>query len=101
MLVTFSCEEYENITMFGDVAKKLLSLMGHSAAIPGALVADDIPAALSNLKKGIEQDSSENSAENQQDYEDDEPPISLAHRAVPLIGMLEAAAKKKCSILWK
>lgn len=101
MLVTFSCEEYENITMFGDVAKKLLSLMGHSATVPGAIVADDIPVALSNLKKGIKQDNFGNNSENQLDDEDDEPPISLAHRAVPLIGMLEAAIKKKCSIMWK
>jgi hypothetical protein len=98
MLVKFSCAEYENITMFGEVAKKLLTLMGHSATVPGALAAEDIPEALSRLKKGIAQAKS--SPENQPDDNDDEP-VSLEHRAIPLINMLEAAAKNKKSVLWE
>ena len=49
MLVTFSCPVYANITMFGDVAVRLLKLMGHSGTTPGALLADDVPAALERL----------------------------------------------------
>ncbi|WP_238583953.1 DUF1840 family protein [Legionella drozanskii] len=44
MLVTFSCKEYENITKFGDVAKKLLNDDGHSATVPGAIVAEELLA---------------------------------------------------------
>lgn len=99
MLVTFSCEEYENITMFGDVAKKLLTLMGHSATIPGAIKADEIPQALSHLKLGIEQDKTK-TTEPQED-EDGEPIVSLGNRALPLVNMLEAAARKNCNIMWK
>jgi len=97
MLVTFSCEEYENITMFGDVAKQLLTLMGHSATIPGAIIAKDIPLALAHLKKGIEQHKPKttNLHEN-----DDETPVSLAHRAIPLIKMLETAYKTQTNVLW-
>ena len=40
MLVTFSCPAYADITMFGDVAVRLLQLMGHSGTVPGALLAD-------------------------------------------------------------
>ncbi|MBA2651208.1 MAG: DUF1840 domain-containing protein [Tatlockia sp.] len=97
MLITFSCEEYENITMFGDVAKRLLTLMGHSATVPGAIKAADIPKALSCLKQGLQQEQP--ATKNQQDDEEDEP-ISLAHRAIPLIGMLETAAKTEKNILW-
>ena len=39
MLVTFTTSAYANITMFGDVALHLLKLMGHSATVPGALLA--------------------------------------------------------------
>ena len=37
MLVTFSTSAYADITMFGDVALRLLKLMGHSATVPGAM----------------------------------------------------------------
>ena len=45
MLITFSSSAYANITMFGAVALRLLKQMGHSATVPGALLAEDIPAA--------------------------------------------------------
>ncbi|HAJ92821.1 MAG TPA: hypothetical protein DCO71_09470 [Gammaproteobacteria bacterium] len=32
MLITFSSSAYANITMFGDVALRLLKLMGHSGS---------------------------------------------------------------------
>ena len=34
------------------------------------------------------------------DKEDGEPAVSLSHRALPLIELLEAAAKKKCNVMW-
>ncbi|WP_028388709.1 DUF1840 domain-containing protein [Legionella fairfieldensis] len=100
MLVTFSCEAYENITMFGEVAKRLLTLMGHSATVPGALKAEEIPDALARLENGIAQTRLQNTPSVQSD-DDEEPPISLATRAVPLINMLKAASKNKCSVIWK
>lgn len=98
MLIKFSCKEYENITMFGDVAKKLISLMGHSLTVPGAISAADIPDALSHLKKGLEQTAAIPKT-NQDDEED--TPVSLKHRAIPLINMLEAAAKNNKNIMWE
>ncbi len=35
MPVTLFCPAYANITMFGDVAVRLLKLMGHSGTVPG------------------------------------------------------------------
>ena len=49
MLVTFSCSAYADITMFGDVAVRLLKLMGHSGTVPGAILAEDVQAALECL----------------------------------------------------
>jgi len=37
MLVTFSCKVCPNITMFGDVAVRMLRLIGHSGTVPSAL----------------------------------------------------------------
>ena len=47
MLVTFKTEAYASITMFGDVAVALIKLMGHSGTVPGAVLAEDVPAAQS------------------------------------------------------
>ncbi|CEG57949.1 DUF1840 domain-containing protein [Legionella fallonii] len=96
-MITFSCDAYENISYFNDVAKSLLSLMGHSGAVPGALTAEEVSEALSNLQQGLGRDKT-NSA--QKDTDDEEPQISLRKRAVPLISMLEAAVKKKCDVMW-
>nr|WP_232220820.1 DUF1840 family protein [Legionella tunisiensis] len=32
--------------------------------------------------------------------ENEEPNISLAHRAFPLLNMLKSAQKKQCDVLW-
>lgn len=99
MLVTFSSDAYENITMFGDVAIQLLKMMGHSATIPGAIVAADIPEALTRLQQGLAK--TEKKEQNTADEtEDEEPNISLAHRAFPLLNMLKSAQEKQCDVLW-
>jgi len=54
MLVTFTTKAYADITMFGDVALALLKKMGHSATVPGAILAADVPAALSKLTAAID-----------------------------------------------
>ena len=57
MLVTFSCPAYADITMFGDVAVRLIKLMGHSGTVPGALLAADVQAALARLEAAVEADT--------------------------------------------
>ncbi len=53
MLVTFQTKAYAPITMFGDVAVTLIKLMGHSGTVPGAILAEDIPAALARLRAAV------------------------------------------------
>ncbi|HHF7344983.1 TPA: DUF1840 domain-containing protein [Legionella feeleii] len=99
MLVTFSSDAYENITMFGDVAIQLLKMMGHSATIPGAIVAADIPEALTRLQQGLAK-TEKKEQNTDEGADDEEPDISLAHRAFPLLNMLKSAQKKQCDVLW-
>ncbi len=98
MLVTFTTKAYADITMFGDVALAMLKMMGHSATVPGAILAEDVPAALSQLTASIEADKSTPPVE---DKDADEPVVSIAHRALPLIGLLAAAAKAESNVMWK
>lgn len=98
MLVTFTCDAYENITLFGDVAKQLLTMMGQSGTVPGAILADDVTAALTRLKLAIHQIKHIKPAPKPDD--DEEPDVSLAHRALPLIALLQAAEKHQCNVMW-
>jgi hypothetical protein len=103
MLVTFRTKAYANITMFGDVAKQLLELMGHSGTIPSAINAEDVPAALARLETAIAQRQAAGAAERVDDRADDydEPrKVTLAHRALPLLELLRAAAAKKADVMW-
>ncbi|MGR9073772.1 MAG: DUF1840 domain-containing protein [Gammaproteobacteria bacterium] len=100
MLVTFSCSAYADITMFGDVAVRLLSLMGHSGTIPGAILAEDVPAALNRLVSAVQSEQQLPAEGKSEDEEDGEPVVSLSHRALPLIELLKAAAKAECNVMW-
>ncbi|HRD65525.1 MAG TPA: DUF1840 domain-containing protein [Candidatus Competibacter sp.] len=109
MIVTFHSDAYADIMMFGDIAIQLLKLMGHSGTVPGALLAEDVPEALANLKKAITDDKAraaampkpEKTKENDdRDDDDQEPPVQLAHRALPLIELLAASAAAKCNVMW-
>jgi len=104
MLVTFTCKAYADITMFGDVALSMLKMMGHSETVPGAILAEDVPAALDRLKRAIQTAKAtpaQSESRKAQDDDSDEPPVSLAHRALPLIELLTAAAQQKADVMWK
>jgi hypothetical protein len=86
--------------MFGDVAVRLLKLMGHSGTVPSALLAEDVQAALERLEAAVEAGEQLPEPDESAQREDDEPAVSLPHRALPLIELLKAAAKAKCNVMW-
>ena len=105
MLVTFRTKAYANITMFGDVAKQLLELMGHSGTIPSAIKAEDVPIALARLETAIAQRRAAEVAKvpaNARDRDDYDVPraVSISQRAVPMLELLRAAAAKKADVMW-
>lgn len=100
MLVTFTTKAYADITMFGDVALALLKMMGHSGTVPGAILAEDVPEALERLKRGIDVAKAAE-RKDEKAGETDEPPVSIALRALPLVDLLATAAKRKCDVMWK
>jgi hypothetical protein len=104
MLVTFRSEAWGSVTLFGDVAVVLLKMMGHSGAVPSALLAVDVPAALTRLREGVDA-VRDVVMEDRNERPDDEeanapPPVSLKQRAYPLIELLSAAAAKKSDVMW-
>jgi hypothetical protein len=104
MLITFQTDAYASITMFGDVALTLIKLMGHSGTIPGALLAEDVPAALERLRRAVAANPDVHldpaSPRKEGGNDDEEPHVSLAHRALPLIELLQAAATQHKNVMW-
>jgi hypothetical protein len=103
MLVTFRTKAYPDITMFGDVAKQLLELMGQSGAIPSAIKADDVSAVLTRLEAGVAQRrAAEASTPNTQRDDYDSPRnVALSQRAMPLLELLRAAAANNSDVMWQ
>lgn len=101
MLVTFHTKNYADITMFGDIAVKLLHMMGHSGTVPSAISAEDIPAALEQLRAGIAAAAPDDVPDD--DYQGDpiDRPVGIAQRAFPLIELLEAAAAGGHPVMWE
>lgn len=109
MLVRFHSESTGTVTMFGDVAKELLLLMGASGVIPGALLAADVPDALRRLSQAVESPEGNRvlrqprSSREETDDEQDESvaPVNLRARAYPLLRLLETAAAEQCAVVWE
>lgn len=96
MLVRFNSDA-GLITMFGDVAVTLLKMMGQSGSVPGAIRAEDIPAALARLKTAVAAHQEPPPGGGKDGVE---PRVGMRQRAFPLIGLLERAAKRECHVIW-
>lgn len=101
MLVTFKTSAYADVTLFGDVAVKLLKLMGRRDTIPSAIKPEDIPQALQKLRAGIAASDAE-AMEGELERSDDEAEefVSLHNRALPLIELLQAAERENVPVMW-
>ena len=98
MLVRFDSKA-GTITTFGEVAVKLLKMMGQTGAVPGAILAQDIPPAVQRLREAVGAQREPAPARNSRD--EDEPKVNLSQRAFPLIELLERAAKIGADVIWE
>ena len=96
MLIRFDSKA-GRLTMFGDVAVHLLRMMGHSGTVPSAILAADIPAAVARLRENVKHAAP---PPPPQDEEDEREYVPLQRRAVPLIELLENAAKDGADVMW-
>lgn len=95
-MVNFKTRSYRSVSMFSRDANTMLRLMGLRPLVPGALNAEDIPAALQRLKKAIEahgEESAESDNDGLDEDEEKKPPVLLKTRAFPLIELLSAAVE--------
>ncbi|MCD9555431.1 DUF1840 domain-containing protein [Photobacterium carnosum] len=109
MLVTFSSKSHNNVTMFGDIAQSLITMMEFTTEIPGAITAEDVGSALANLEKNLtvakqQQVLAQNTqqvvdVDNDDNDNEKEVKISIVVRAIPLIDLLKTAISVKSYVM--
>ena len=107
MPITFTTKSYADITMLNDTGEVMLELMDFGSLMPGAIAANDVPQALSNLQKNLadksdqkDQEYDENEDENE-DEEDQTSPVSMTTRAMPLLELLKSAVNNDNNVSWR
>jgi hypothetical protein len=102
MLITFKTPAYADVTMFGEVALKLIKLMGRRETVPSAIEPEDIPQALKMLRTGIAvNDAAAKEDETENSDDETEELVSAHNRALPLIELLQAAHEKNIPVMWE
>jgi hypothetical protein len=105
MLVRFSSTKTEPLTMFGDIAVQLIRMMGASGSVPGAITAEDIPAAVRRLRQQL-RFCCDQAADCEVQDEEMMKTMStsrreLATRAAPLLDLLERASAGNAAMMWE
>lgn len=103
MPITFKSKHAPDILMLESIALQLIRAMGYSGNVPGAIAAEDITTALQRLEDKLTAPALNQDKANDNEKSDDEQerPVSMAHRALPLINMLHSAAKHEDYVIWE
>lgn len=111
MIITFQSAAAGDVIMFGDVAQRMMKLMGKEPTDQGIVTVEQLPEAIARLKAAIEDDKRQRIGVSEDDLPLTEPDpgkrvkssrpfVTLTQRAVPLLELLEWALKKKKPVVW-
>ena len=100
MPIIFHTKSYADIIFLTDVGKQLIELMGHTPNVPGAILASDLPAALARLRASLAAADADQSTEESPQAGEEERPVRLSRRAMPLIALLEEAHASNENVMW-
>jgi len=106
-LVVFQSKAAGDVIMFGDVARRLMTVMGKDPEAKGIITVEQLPAAIERLETAIADDKARNarmSDEERPQVEGGEggkrPYVSFAQRAAPLLDLLQWARRKEKPVVW-
>lgn len=111
MIVTFQSKASGDVIMFGDVAYRLMQIMGKRAEAQGIVTVEQLPEAIRLLKAAVAEDKAAHDALLHAEQDDDpriektvnggeRPYISLTQRAIPLLELLDYSMKKGVPVVW-
>lgn len=107
-IVIFKSAACADVIYFGDVARRMMELMGKDASDKGTVTVDQLPAAITQLKAAIAADREQHRALVQDEEPQVEkiagggtrPRVSLTQRALPLLAMLEESLAGQKPVVW-
>lgn len=107
-IVTFKSAACADVIYFGDVAKRMMALMGKDVSDRGIVTVEQLPDAIARLKAAIAEDKERHRQHIMDDEQKTEkaegggsrPFVSLTQRALPLLETLEVSLKEKKPVVW-
>ncbi|NMG44773.1 DUF1840 family protein [Aromatoleum toluvorans] len=109
MLITFKSAAGADVIMFGDIAKRLVAILGKDPQdAKGIVTVAQLPDAIARLRATIDEEKARHKTAAQDDDEDaPDPerhgmaaPVSLAQRAWPLLDLLQLSHKEGVPVTW-
>jgi hypothetical protein len=110
VIVIFQSPASGDVIMFGDVAQRMMKLMGKEVTDKGIVTVEQLPDVIARLKAAIEEDKRQRAGLTDEDLPRTEPAVgggansrpfvTLTQRAVPLLELLEWSLKKKKPVVW-
>ncbi|MDP1651876.1 MAG: DUF1840 domain-containing protein [Rhodocyclaceae bacterium] len=111
MIVTFKSAATADIIYFGDVAKRMMELMGKAVTDQGIVTVEQLPGAIARLAAAIAGDQPQHREHLLADEPKTEaaadggpgatrPFVSLTRRALPLLEMLKVSLTEKKPVVW-
>lgn len=99
MLIEFKGEHAGSLVLFGTVARQLLDMMGSRGRDQGALRAEQVPAALDQLKAALAQRAADDDRDAEGGEQADDVPIT--RRAIPVLDLLERTVASGGYFMWQ
>lgn len=108
MIVIFKSPAAGDVIMFGDVAHRLMNVMGKEATPQGTVTVEQLPDAIARVRAAIDLDKQSRAGLQDEELPESEasgdggkrPFVSLAQRAAPLLELLQWSLKKKKPVVW-
>jgi hypothetical protein len=108
MIVIFKSDAAGDVIMFGDVAHRLMKIMGKDVTAKGIVTVEQLPDAIARLEAAITEDKARFAGVAEEERPLSEvgargelrPFVTLTQRAVPLLELLQWSLKKKKPMTW-
>lgn len=103
MLIKFKSQAQgaADVLMFGEVALPLLEIMGKRKEERGIVTVEQMPEAIARIEAAIAASKrSARASPSDVDEDADRPSVSLAQRALPLLGLLQHALREREPVTW-
>jgi hypothetical protein len=104
MLITFKSRASGDVIMFENSGREMLRLLGKGFDDnKGIVTVDQLPGAITSLKKFVEDDKAKNAKPLDNEMEtasDSDDSVHLFQRAQPILELLERSLKDKAPVIW-